>query len=64
MKNSLCVFVCCVIVVFLVDSVYSSSSDNADLAKQAQNPVANLISLPFKTIPILVSGPIMKHKTF
>ncbi|MBT8361646.1 MAG: neuromedin U [Deltaproteobacteria bacterium] len=34
--------------VFLADYVNSSNPDNSDLAKQAQNPIANLISLPLQ----------------
>ena len=57
MKSSLCILVCCVTVVFLADYVYSGSSDNSDLAKQAQNPVANLISLPLQNNTNFGIGP-------
>ena len=46
-----------VTMVFLADYVYCSSSDNSDLAKQAQNPVANLISLPLQNNTNFDIGP-------
>ncbi|MBT8333968.1 MAG: neuromedin U [Desulfobacterales bacterium] len=43
--------------VFLADYVNSSNPDNSDLAKQAQNPIANLISLPLQNNTNFGIGP-------
>ena len=41
-----CVF--CTIIVFFTSEVMSQEQSDADLAKKAQNPIANMISLPFQ----------------
>ncbi len=56
-KNCLSVLVCCITLMFLAGSAYSSSPSDSELAKQAQNPVANLISLPLQNNTNFDIGP-------
>ena len=48
MPNNRLIFVVIMIFVFLPFSANSQEQSQEDLAKQAQNPIANMISLPFQ----------------
>ena len=50
-------FIFCMIPVFFTSSAVSQEQSDADLAKQAQNPVANMISLPFQNNTNFGIGP-------
>jgi len=45
------------VMLFLVSSSYAYADSNAELAKQAQNPIASLISLPFQNNTNFDIGP-------
>ena len=47
----------CMVFIFCSNNALSQEQSNNDLAKQAQNPVANLISLPVQNNTNLNIGP-------
>ena len=42
------------ILIFTTCITYGQDTSNSDLAKQAQNPIANLISLPLQNIRLTI----------
>lgn len=50
-------FIGCMVIVLLAGNVQSDDSDNENLAKQAQNPIANLVSLPLQNNTNFNIGP-------
>jgi hypothetical protein len=54
MKNY---FVLLIILIFAAGNAFSQEQNNSDLAKQAQNPIANLISLPLQNNTNFGIGP-------
>ena len=46
-----------ILVPFIASASYSQEASSADLAKQAQNPIANLISLPLQNNTNFGIGP-------
>jgi len=57
MKVSRLVAILCFFFMIAASTVYAQESTGSDLAKQAQNPVANLISLPFQNNTNFGIGP-------
>ncbi len=56
--------ICSILIFTLLALVNNVVAEDEDLAKQAQNPIADLISLHFKMIPILTLAPITVHKMY
>ena len=50
------------IMIILIAHNYAGAASTEELAKAAQNPIANMISLHCKTIPIPGSDPMMRHR--
>lgn len=50
-------FIFCMTIVFFTSNTMSQEQSNADLAKTAQNPIANMISLPFQNNTNFDIGP-------
>ena len=50
-------FIFCMILVFSTSNAFSQEQSTDDLAKQAQNPIANLISLPLQNNTNFDIGP-------
>jgi len=57
MKASNFIVILSSLLIIITSTVYAQEASDADLAKQAQNPVANLISLPFQNNTNFGIGP-------